>query len=240
MCESDLNASLVDELNKFGLLPQSSSSPTKRLSPPTSPTPDPDFNQSICSSIGNHSLRASFLPDVSGIISLIENQSLLNFVTEKFENDDAANESLSSFNLNECLEKLKLEADTLLHLSERLITKKYIDNRDLDRKNKSFEEEDGLKCIKDDLNVDLNQKQRLSLPTYMPNDKLAELNRKTVSSPDLNHLKNCLLSAETKNQELQNKLADTEGKLADAIVQQTQLRAKLNSLESHSEELSEG
>lgn len=240
MCESDLNASLVDELNKFGLLPQSSSSPNKPLSSPTSPTPDPDFNLSICSSIGNHTLRTSFLPDVSGIISLIENQSLLNFVTEKFENDDATNESVTGFNLNDCLEKLKLEADSLLHLSERLINKKYIDNRELDRKNKSFEEEDGLKCIKDDLNVDLNEKPRLSLQTYLPNDKLAELQRKTVSSPDLNHLKNCLLLAETKNQELQNKLTETEKKLTESIVQQTELRVKLNSLESQSEELSEG
>lgn len=188
----------------------------------------------------NQSLRASFLPDVSGIISLIENQSLLNFVTEKFENGDAANESLSGFNLNECLEKLKLEADSLLHLSERLINKKNIDNRELDRKNKSFEDEDGLKCMKDDLNTDMNQKQRLSLPTHLPNDKLAELNRKTVSSPDLNHLKNCLLSAEAKNQELQNKLAETEKKLAESKVQQTELRAKLSCLESQSEELSEG
>lgn len=221
----------MDELNKHGLLQISTSSPTKPVSSPTSPIAafEPDLNQSICSSNGNRSFRAPFLPDVSGIISLIEDQSLLSFVNEK--NDESTNETIN-FNLNECLEKLKVEADSLLQLSEKM-QKRFADNKDLDEKNKSFEEEDGLKCVKGDFNAD-NLKQRVSLPAYLPSDKSTELSRKTLSHSDLNDLKNRLVVAEIKNQEL-------EKKLAESLAHQNELTLKLNSyLDGQSEELSEG
>ncbi|XP_055300374.1 uncharacterized protein LOC129567480 isoform X2 [Sitodiplosis mosellana] len=231
VCENDLNASLVDELNKYGILQPSLMSPSKTRS--ESPTNENDLNQSMCSSIGNRSMRLSLVPDVSGILSLIEDPSLLNFVTEKGDNEDSFSSSVSKkFDLNECLEKLKHEADSLLHLSEKMIQKRNADNRELDKTQKSLEEEDGLKIAKDDFNVESSQqKPRFSLPAIFPSDKHE---RKTLSHSDLNDLKNRLLLSESRNQELEKKLAESQA-------QQRELTQKLNSyVDSQSEELSEG
>lgn len=220
VCENDLNASLVDELNKHGIL-----SPTKVRS--DSPAIELDLNQSSCSSVGHRSTRPSLVPDVSGILSLIDDPSLLSFVNDT---DIMLNTTASNFNLNECLEKLKMEADSLLMMSEEMIQKRIADNKEYEDAQKSLEEEDGLKIAKDDFNFEsANGKARLSLPNYF-----AESQRKQLSHGDLNDLKNRLLLAETKNQEL-------EKKLAESVAQQQELTQKLNSyLDSQSEELSEG
>lgn len=229
VCESDLNASLVDELKQYGIL-QTSPSKTARSE---SPTVDLDLNQSTCSLVGSRSMRLSLVPDVSGILSLVEDPSLLNFVTEKGDMEDSLSSTVSKrFDLNECLENLKIEADALLQLSEKMIQKRSADNRELDETQKSLEEEDGLKIAKDDFNVEnFQNKQRLSLPAFYPFDKQE---RKTLSHSDLNDLKNRLLLAETRNQELEKKLAESQ-------TQQRELVQKLNSyVDSQSEELSEG
>lgn len=228
ICETDLNASLVDELNKYGILQPSLVSPSKTRS--ESPTNENDLNQSTCASIGNRSMRLSLLPDVSGILSSIEDASLLNFVTDKGDNDESFSPNVSKkFDLNDCLEKLKLEADSLLQLSEKMIQKRNADKRNLDEAQKSLEEEDGLKIAKDDFNVESSQqKPRLSLPAFFP------FERKTLTHSDLNDLKNRLLLAETRNLELEKKLAESQA-------QQSELTQKLNSfVDSQSEELSEG
>lgn len=226
VCENDLNASLVEELNRHGILPSIAVSPTKVRS--ESPIIELDLNQSTCSSVGNRSMRPSFVPDVSGILSLIEDPSLLNFVND---NDTSQNSTANSFNLNECLEKLKIEADSLLCLSEKMIQKRIADNKEYEEAQKSLEEEDGLKIAKDDFNLEsAYQKPRLSLPTFFSFDS----HRKSLSHADLNDLKNRLLLAESKNQEL-------EKKLAESLAQQQELTLKLNTyLDSQSEELSEG
>ena len=228
VCESDLNASLVDELNKYGILQPSLVSPSKTRS--ESPTNENDLNQSACSSIGSRSMRLALVPDVTGILSLLEDASLVNFVTDKGDNDESSGSNVSKkFDLNDCLEKLKLEADSLVHLSEKMIQKRNADNRNLDETQKSLEEEDGLKIAKDDFNVESSQqKPRLSLPVFFP------FERKTLSHSDLNDLKNRLLLAETRNQELEKKLAESQA-------QQHELTQKLSSyVDSQSEELSEG
>lgn len=229
VCENDLNASLVEELSKAGVV----LSPTKAR--PDSPVNlnETDLNQSTCSSIGNRSIRPS-LPDVSSIISLVEDPSLLNFVNERCDNDSCLSLNASSFfDLTECLEKLKFEADSLLNLSKQIIQKRAADNRELHETRKTAEDEDGLKISKDDFNVE-NAKPRLSLPSSLTFGKSIDQQRKLLSNSDLNDLKNRLLLAETKNQEL-------EKKLTESLAQQHELTQKLNSyLDSQSEELSEG
>lgn len=236
VCENDLNTSLVEELNKYGII--------RAANAPLSPGGvDDELNQSVCSTVGNTSMRLTFVPDVSGILSLIEDPSLLNFVNEKCENEDsmASNEQ---FDLNDCLERLKIEADSLLHMSEKLIQKNAGDSRGFEQQNNSIEEEDGLKCAKmsslpisskDELNMETrNQKQRLSLPLCLPTDKPFDINQKVLSHGDINDLKNRLIIAENRNKEL-------EKKLAESIALQNELNVKLNSyLDGHSEELSEG
>lgn len=221
VCENDLNASLVEELNKAGVELSPSESLRKRN--------EADLNQSTCSSIANQSIRPS-LPDVSSIISLVEDPSLLDFVNERCENESCLSLNASSFfDLNECLEKLKSEADSLLQLSQQIIQKRAADNRELDETQKTVEEEDGLKISKDDFNIEnAYQKPRHSLPSSLT------FGKSSLSHSDLKDLKNRLLSAETKNQEL-------EKKLAESLAQQNELTQKLNSyLDSQSEELSEG
>lgn len=210
VCEDDLNASLVEELNKHGILQASKQSPSK--SPPHSPA-EPDLNQSTCSSVANRSMR---MPDVSGILSLIEDPSLINFVTEKFDADD----TLKEFKLNDCLERLKIEADLLLQLSEKMVTRKVADNKDLHDHDKSIDR------IGDFNAESTPSKHRSSLPS--------DLRGKMMSNSDLNDLKNRLVLAETKNQEL-------EKRLAELAVQRDELALKVASgQDSQSEEISEG
>lgn len=228
VCENDLNASLIEELNKHGILPPTPVSPSKTQS--DSPAIEVDLNQSTCSSIGNRSGRLSLVPDVSGILSLIEDPSLLKFVSDRGECMDSFSADITKqFDLNDCLEKLKLEADSLLHLSEQVLEKRVKDNKEIDDAQKSLEEEDGLKITKDDLAMD--NKPRHSLPNIFSFDKKE---RQSLSHSNLNDLKNQLVMAENRNQEL-------EKRLAESLKTQQELTQKLNSyMDSQSEELSEG
>lgn len=228
VCENNLNATLVEELNKHGILPMSPLQP--RSDSPTLPSNEPtDLNQSVCSSVGNRSMRLSLVPDVSGILSLIDDPSLLNFVND---NEINANSTANGFSLNDCVEKLKMEADALLSLSEKWNPKRFTDNREFEETQKSIEGDDGLKTGKDD--GIFERPPRMSLPTLFTHDRSMDLQRKPLSHSDLNDLKNRLLLAETKNQEL-------EKKLAESLAHQQELTQKLNSyVDSHSEELSEG
>lgn len=232
VCENNLNATLVEELNKHGILPMS---PNQfRSDSPTTTNEPIDLNQSVCSSIGNRSMRLSLVPDVSGILALIDDPSLLNFVND---NDINPNSTANGFSLNDCVEKLKIEADALLTLSEKWNPKRFTDNKEFEETQKSIEEEDGLKIGKDDISFEHSTQRppRMSLPALFTYDKSGgDLHRKPLSHSDLNDLKNRLVLAETKNQEL-------EKKLAESLVHQQELTQKLNSyVDSHSEELSEG
>lgn len=203
-----------------------------RSDSPTSNEPC-DLNQSVCSSVGNRSMRLSLVPDVSGILSLIDDPSLLNFVND---NEINSNSTANGFSLNDCVEKLKMEADALLSLSEKWNPKRFTDNKEFEETQKSFEGEDGLKVAKDDGTFENNNQRppRMSLPTLFTHDRSVDLQRKPFSHSDLNDLKNRLLLAETKNQEL-------EKKLTESLAHQQELTQKLNSyVDSHSEELSEG
>lgn len=225
MCEHDLNASLVDELNKHGIL---QASPSKKRAGSPSIDNEADLTQSTVGS------RLSFVPDVSGILSLIEDPSLINFMTDKNDTESSFNSSASNpFSLNECLEHLKMEADTLLMLSEKIHQKRIADNKEYDDTQKSLEEEDGLKITKEDFNAEnIMLKPRLSLPFFSL--EKTDMQRKIMSHADLNDLKNRLLLAESKNQELEKKLAET-------VSERNELTAKLNTyMDSQSEELSEG
>lgn len=235
VCDYDLNATLVEELNKYDILQKPNSRPA---SPSATANESADLNQSTCSS-----MRVAFVPDVSGILSLIDDPSLVNFVTEQVGHEDDALDG-TTFNLNECLEKLKSEADSLLQLSENLVQKRVQDNREVDR-NESIEEEDGLKSRKS-LNNSVtskgevnsengNQRQRLSLPIYLPVD------RKVGTNPELNEVKNRLVLAERKRQELENELAASTAEQNRLNEELRLVTIKLNSyLDGHSEELSEG
>lgn len=250
----------MEELNKYGILQGVNPVPTSRSTSPSnqnetklSETGEVDLNQSTTSSINNNvSMRVAVIPDVSGILSLIEDPQLVSFVAEKCADDEIETSSdTKSFDLNECLEKLKSEADLLLQLSERLKQRKFIDNKELD-KNESIEEEDGLKSKIINLSLNghqlakdfenINQKQRLSLPIILPVNNSSVLNEPNNGRTlGVNELKNRLIMSERKRQEL-------EKELAESAEQQNQLNEALrianmklnNVLDGRSESLSEG
>lgn len=191
-------------------------------------------------------MRVALVPDVTGILSLVEDPLLVSFCEEKFnDQDDATNASQNSFNLSDCMEKLKVEADTLLQLSEKLIYKKYHKDGE---KGDCFEEEDGLKrSILDKLDstfgdnnddrflrLNGNSKQRLSLPLFLPSSG-SEVN------VQLNELKNRLVISERKRQELEQQLADSlqeQNQIGEAL---RNAKEKLGHyLDGPKEDLSEG
>lgn len=191
-------------------------------------------------------MRVALVPDVSGILTLIDDPSLINFVSEQLDygDGDAINLDGTTFDLNECLEKLKYEADSLLQLSENLVQKRVQDNRDVDQNN-SIEIGDGFKnrkslnnsaASKDEINSENgNQKQRLSLPIYLPAD------RKVGINSELNEVKNRLVLAERKRQELENELAASTAEQNRLNEELRLMTIKLNGyIDGHSEELSEG
>lgn len=247
VCESDLNESLIEQLHKYEILQADGGEP--KQSRPASPTQAAKLNQSTASSVGSPSkrpMRTTVVPDVSGILSLIEDPSLVSFVTEANADENLADLDGSVFNLNSCLEKLKMEADSLLHLSEKMAQKRVLDNKEAER-SASLEEEDGLKSKKV-LNLSLNgslasrndpgfdpQQSRHSLPLCLP---AAE--RKTASSSELNEMKNQLVKAEQKRQQLENKLTRSLAEQQRLTEELRLAHIKVNSFIEGGEVLSEG
>lgn len=128
LCEKDFNSTFMNEFNNL------SNSPDKD-------TTNITLNSSVQSNQSlqmNISKQVKIIPDVSGLLSVIDDPKLVEFVTN--DND----EILTSFNLRECLEKLRLEANHLLKLSENL-SKRKDEDEEGDEKSDSCEEEDGLK-----------------------------------------------------------------------------------------------
>lgn len=242
VCENDLNESLIEQLHKYEIL-QTAGGGSKQ-SRPASPTQAGELNQSTASSVGSPSkrpMRTSVVPDVSGILSLIEDPSLVSFVTEANPDENLADLDGSVFNLNSCLEKLKMEADSLLQLSEKMAQKRVLDNKEAER-SASLEEEDGLKS-KQIHNLSLNgslagfdpQHSRLSLPLCLPAG-----DRKAASSSELNEMKNQLVKAEQKRQQLENKLARSLAEQQRLTEELRLAHIKVNSFNDGGEVLSEG
>lgn len=244
VCEHDLNVSLIDELNHFGIL-QNVVGADANVSRPASPLEVSALNQSTASSLGSPSkrgMRVAVVPDVSGILSLIEDPSLVHFVTEISQQEEcqAADLDGTMFNLNSCLEKLKSEADALLQLSEKIVQKRFQDNRDAEQ-NASFEGDDGLKSKKA-LNSSLNNSSvARGDDAQRKRHSLSFGERKNGTHSELNEMKNQLIKADQQREELETKLTRS---MADQNRLTEELRLaniKLNSfVDGRSEELSEG
>ncbi len=152
----------------------------------------------------------------------------------------------ASFDLNECVDKLKQEANQLLKITEELCKK------DGSEKNDSCEEEDGLKSTKKihkleqtaSLNenllngrVEIEHSHRGSLPTNLFDQKSGASSEFIVQ---LNELKNRLLMSETENKNLVTELADTQRKNDDLAQILCMAKEHLEQLEAQKEDISEG
>lgn len=235
-CEIDLNNTLVDELQRFG------------IDIPNNDVDVADLNHSIQS---NGSRRGRFVPDLSGILTVVEDPSLVNFVDQ---NDE------TNFNLNECLQRLKNEAFQLLQLSKNLYRKNrngYHSEKDEDS---CEEESDGLKHgsssskRKDKTANSLSEtlltgRERINGSIHrssLPMNYKFDMTDKTKGGPNseindkLNELKNQLVHSETERKQLAAELAEAVRKYENLSQMLCLTKEHLENLDAQKEDISEG
>ncbi|XP_053688729.1 A-kinase anchor protein 9 isoform X2 [Sabethes cyaneus] len=135
-CEEDLNSTVIDELHKLGIIPG--------LVEDTFDTSILDINASNISACSAKKF-VKFAPDVSGLKSLIEDPSLIEYISK---DNGAGEDPNQSLNLDECLDTLRSHATHIMALWEKLPKKLEMKDEDADKisiKSDSCEEEDGLK-----------------------------------------------------------------------------------------------
>ncbi|XP_062558955.1 centromere-associated protein E isoform X2 [Armigeres subalbatus] len=225
-CEDDLNNTVIDELHKYGIVPNSNDEPLECSTL--------DLNLSNISAFSTKKFL-KFTPDVSGLISIIEDPTLLEYISKDGASNEGANRSL---NLDECLEKLKSEAEYILTLSEKIVKKSCIKDEDLDKvseKSDSCEEEDGLKrkTIKKD-SVGARSFDENMVREGVTMDKV-QINSSSLPT-DLAALQ-CSGELNIQLHELRNEKRQLEMKLADALSKQNSLVVELNETKQHLLEL---
>lgn len=233
-CEADVSNSLLDQLQKHGI-----ESIETKFADSKIIESDDLFNESTESAQSLSTKANRFTPNVSGILNLVDDPMLVSFVLQSKD---------ASFDLNECVEKLKQEANQLLKITEILC------KRDGSEKNDSCEEEDGLKCnsskkahkleqtasLNENLingRVEIEHSHRGSLPINLFDQKSGASSEFIVQ---LNELKNRLLMSETENKNLATELADTQRKNDDLVQILCTAKEHLELLEAQKEDVSEG
>lgn len=271
VCEDDLNKTLVAELHKHGIDAfGANASVIDDGHHDAHSDRSLDLNDSLGSS---HSLdmstaqqppagRIRLVPDVSGILDVIEDPSLLDFV-EQHSKD-------SSFNLNECVDRLKVEAMQLLELSENLCKKKFAQQQQKQpsEKGDSCEEEDGLRSKSkkhrwlrhnNSLNenilcgsgvriglVDGQRKERLSLPGSLlmggggGDEESRSVGSVSELTGQLNDLRNRLLVSEADRVQLRDQLDDAQKRHDELSEILNMAKDHMEQLERQKEEISEG
>lgn len=225
-CETDISLSLIDQLQKHGI---------EAIETKLKPSDDL-LNASIESGQSFSTKATRFTPDVSGILNLVDDPMLVSFVLQSKD---------ASFDLNECVDRLKQEANQLLKITEILL------KRDGSEKNDSCEEEDGLKrqsskkahkleqtvSLNENLingRVEIDHNHRGSLPINLFEGASSEF------IVQLNELKNRLLVSENENKSLVTELADTQRKNDELAQILCIAKEHLEHLEAQNEDISEG
>lgn len=257
MYENDLNSTLFDELQKYNNAIEATTEEDNKI-----------LNESVMSTVSNTSKKfVKFAADMSGILSIIEEPSLVSLLNNSNKLNDATNEAEPyDLNVEEILEKLKKEAFHLLGLSQQLCKYKEAD-KDADKlsdKSDSCEEEDGLKSSKkrgeksssnstgkslDDNAISTNQQRysRIeiaptnSLPIFTQDD-IANLSfePKSELNVKLHELKNRLVKSEDERRSLEVELADTLSRHDSLVNELREAKQQIASLETNKEMISEG
>lgn len=264
--ENDLNASLFEELQRYAdqaLLETSSAllgGQAEELLHVSEEVDEDDnkgtMNESVILTASNTSKKfVKYAADMSGILALIEEPSILGLLSKK-----SGQEQEYDVNVEDCVEKLKKEACRLLSLSQQLC--KYKDEEKMSDKSDSCEEEDGLKSSKrrsvaiatatkslDDNAITGNQSRYAkievppsnSLPIFTSEDIASiSFEPKSELNVKLHELKNRLLKSEDERRSLETELADTLSR-HDSLAQELKdVKQQLVSLESSKEMISEG
>ncbi|XP_035785183.1 pericentrin-like isoform X2 [Anopheles albimanus] len=264
ICEEDLNATVLEELQRYQQQQQAanvslgaSASADESQLQLADCTVTSELNLTDLSFLSSCKLF-KFAPDVSGIISIIDDPSLVEYVTTRQrDGDDPENVSL---NLEECMDRLKAEALSLLALSERLRSQNALASTEKDNtepqnkvseKNDSCEEEDGLKRTKGKPAV---MEVTRSFDEHMVREVASVVSNASHSLPgdlaalqvtgelnlQLHELKNRLVKAEDERKLLEHELAEARSKQNSLVSELSETKQHLLELNSQRVEFSEG
>ncbi|XP_050081236.1 pericentrin-like isoform X1 [Anopheles maculipalpis] len=269
ICEEDLNSTVLEELQRCQHLHQQANESLQTVDVSADESQlvgaaDCTAHTESVLNVTDVSFLASckllkFAPNVSGIISIIDDPSLVEYVSAKgasARDGDSEPENIS-LNVEECMERLKAEALSLLALSERIKEKSTPKDDESDKaseKNDSCEEEDGLKrrgktlesarsfdeTIVREVTPELDAKPNpanscRSLPIDLTGLQLnGELNMQ------LHELKNRLLKSEDERKLLETELAEARSKQNSLVCELSETKQHLLELNSQRVEFSEG
>ncbi|XP_055624894.1 A-kinase anchor protein 9 isoform X3 [Toxorhynchites rutilus septentrionalis] len=240
-CEEDLNNTFIGELQKHGIVSCAGEE--------TLETSLLDMNASTVLTLSPKKI-VKFAPDVSGLMTAIEDPSLLEFISKE---NIGGNQSA---NLDDCLERLRLEATQILKLSEKLAKQTLSKDEDLDKvsvKSDSCEEEDGLKRafnrkeVTNTRSLDDNMVRESSGPTEnqqvkacsLPTD-LGAIQSSSELNIQLHELRNRLLKSEDEKRCLKSELDEVLSKHSSLVVELSETKQHLLELNTQRVEFSEG
>ncbi|KAL5276406.1 AKAP9 family protein [Megaselia abdita] len=243
VCEDDLNLTFLEEIQKIS---------------------DVTMNDSLQSS-ANTTKRFRLAPDVSGLLSVVDDPRLLGFISEK-----VIEEEKEDFDLKDCIERLRSEAEYLYELSENLNKRHQQDKQSETttdgERNDSCEEEDGLKSASKRTPHQIKRAQslnetpsvcrrKLSMPTQsslppdlnrvaLNFDSTFDVNFSSESVSELNfhvnELRNRLVQSENIRAELTERLQASVQENKELEHELDNLRKQLDQLDSHREDYKGG
>lgn len=207
-CEDEVNNTLLEEINKCNVSAMSND----------------DLNVSTLScSTQNPRKFITFMPDISSLIAIVEDPSLMEYIAKPEENQIS---SLFQINIVDCLDRLKSEANNILALSEQMCKRNKFDVSidKLSEKSDSCEEEDGLRkshCKSlenfDSCSIieEKTENAALSLPIFLEEAETDQLNQR------MHELKHMLVKSEEQRKDLKKELVNVLKK-SDSLEQELQ------------------
>lgn len=205
------------------------------------------------SAISNTTRRfITFKPDISNLITIVEDQNLLDFISKSptlvtddnnvdndvGDDDEVSGGGLTQINIVDCLGRLKAEANNILGLSEQLYNQRShlkLDNSidKMSDKTDSCEEEDGLKRTHCKSLEAFDKKSvkddkayddiAQSLPAFFEDLNVNEMHQKLVE------LKGQLIKSEEERKDLKKELNEV---LKRSVSLEVELKDAKNQLES--------
>ena len=222
-CEDEVNNTLLQEINKCNV----------------SAISNDELNISTLSSSTQNPRRLiTFMPDISSLIAIVEDPSLVEFISKNTEENQVS--SLFQINIADCLERLKSEANNILTLSEQMCKRNKFDIsiEKLSEKSDSCEEEDGLrkshcKSLENFESTSIIEEKTddaaLSLPLFLEEAGADEVNQR------MHDLKHLLEKSEEQRKDLKKELVNVMKK-SDSLEQELQdTKSQLESLNSPKE-----
>lgn len=259
ICDDGTNNTFIEELHSNGVIDRDALKVKERR---LSIEDNLDFNTSALSLYSTKSRPSRYVHDVSGILSVIDDPSLIDFISK-------TRSSGIDFRLNidDCLLKLKSEALQLLKLSENLTGLESNGRVKSPDKEDSCEEEDGLKKTSfkeikrisranslNDSAVNGNSpyhegRATRSLPIFTPQISSKESiyaseNLDSEKNSELNiqlhELRNRLLKSEDEKKSLEHDLTESLKKHDGLVTELFNAKVKIDMLEGQKETFMEG